>query len=254
MRRLSPHRYPAPAMPWRPEPLPSGPGQPSAKRAHHRTRRTHSPLRLASRQTPDDRPDHRPSRPARRRTAARLAARSRVAILQHGEWIRQKLDEWRTLARPRHRCRSSMGCACRCSAARSNPPRTRRQSLRVEPPDGRADAHPLPALARRGATRARAGLRDNARALFAERLAHYAPLLGVGVPRLSLSAARTRWGSCSQRTGIRLNWRLIHFPPPVVDYVVAHEVAHLREMNHSPSASGPSLRGCTPITGARATN
>ena len=77
-------------------------------------------------------------------------------------------------------------------------------------------------------------LRERARALFAERLAHYAQLLALPVPPLALSAARTRWGSCSLRSGIRLNWRLIHFPREIVDYVVAHELAHLREMNHSP--------------------
>jgi predicted metal-dependent hydrolase len=49
-----------------------------------------------------------------------------------------------------------------------------------------------------------------------------------------LSSARTRWGSCSARSGIRLHWRLIHCPPALIDYVVAHEVAHLVEMNHSP--------------------
>jgi hypothetical protein len=49
-----------------------------------------------------------------------------------------------------------------------------------------------------------------------------------------LSSARTRWGSCSSRSGIRLHWRLIHLPPALIDYVVAHEVAHLLEMNHSP--------------------
>ncbi len=53
-------------------------------------------------------------------------------------------------------------------------------------------------------------------------------------PRLSLTSARTRWGSCSRLSGIRLNWRLIHLDHYLVDYVVAHEVAHLLEMNHSP--------------------
>jgi len=77
-------------------------------------------------------------------------------------------------------------------------------------------------------------LRERARGLFAERLAHYGALLGEAVPPLSLSSARTRWGSCSRLSGIRLNWRLIHFPLAVIDYVVAHELAHLREMNHSP--------------------
>ena len=51
--------------------------------------------------------------------------------------------------------------------------------------------------------------------------------------RLSLSSAATRWGSASADGSIRLNWRLIHFALPVVDYVVTHELAHLREMNHS---------------------
>ena len=57
---------------------------------------------------------------------------------------------------------------------------------------------------------------------------------GVPRPALSLTGAKTRWGSCSRHSGIRLNWRLIHFEHALIDYVVAHEVAHLIEMNHSP--------------------
>ena len=52
--------------------------------------------------------------------------------------------------------------------------------------------------------------------------------------RLALSSAQTRWGSANADGSIRLNWRLIHFAMPSIDYVVAHELAHLREMNHSP--------------------
>ncbi len=77
-------------------------------------------------------------------------------------------------------------------------------------------------------------LREKARAVFAERLALYAPPLGVATPPLRLSSARTRWGSCSHRGGIALNWRLLLMPLAVVDYVVCHELAHLKEMNHSP--------------------
>lgn len=77
-------------------------------------------------------------------------------------------------------------------------------------------------------------LRERARALFAARLAHYVPLLGVRQPALSLSSARTRWGSCSRRGAVRLNWRLVNFPIAVIDYVVVHELAHLHEMNHGP--------------------
>jgi len=79
-----------------------------------------------------------------------------------------------------------------------------------------------------------AALREKARAVFAERLAIHAPRLGVVVPPLRLSSARTRWGSCSHRGGIALNWRLVLMPLTIVDYVVCHELAHLKEMNHSP--------------------
>lgn len=77
-------------------------------------------------------------------------------------------------------------------------------------------------------------LQRQARVLFEARVAHFAAQLGVTVKRVSLSSARTRWGSASADGGIRLHWRLVHFGPRVVDYVVAHELAHLREMNHSP--------------------
>jgi predicted metal-dependent hydrolase len=77
-------------------------------------------------------------------------------------------------------------------------------------------------------------LTRQARRLFTAQLDHYAPQLGVHWQRLSLSSAQTRWGSASAEGSIRLNWRLIHFSLPVIDYVVVHELAHLREMNHSP--------------------
>ncbi len=77
-------------------------------------------------------------------------------------------------------------------------------------------------------------LQSQARCLFTTRLANYAEKLGVGYTGLALSSATTRWGSCSADGRIRLNWRLVHFPVPLIDYVVAHEVAHLREMNHGP--------------------
>jgi len=76
-------------------------------------------------------------------------------------------------------------------------------------------------------------LQRQARRLFEERCRLYAERLNVRVRRLSLSAAATRWGSASADGSIRLNWRLVHFALPVIDYVVTHELAHLREMNHS---------------------
>ncbi len=76
-------------------------------------------------------------------------------------------------------------------------------------------------------------LRAHALALFGERVAALAPRMDVGVRRLSLSNARTQWGSCSTDGGVRLSWRLIHLRIALIDYVVAHELAHLRHMNHS---------------------
>ncbi|GAB7527022.1 M48 family metallopeptidase [Paraburkholderia sp. 2C] len=77
-------------------------------------------------------------------------------------------------------------------------------------------------------------LQSEAKRLFGERLDVYAEKLGVNYRAYALSSAATRWGSCSSDGKIRLNWRLIHFPVSIIDYVVAHELAHLREMNHSP--------------------
>jgi hypothetical protein len=76
-------------------------------------------------------------------------------------------------------------------------------------------------------------LQRQARRIFEERCAQFAPRLGVRMSRLRLSSAQTRWGSASADGSIHLNWRLVHFGLPVIDYVVAHELAHLREMNHS---------------------
>jgi predicted metal-dependent hydrolase len=81
---------------------------------------------------------------------------------------------------------------------------------------------------------AQAWLMRQARRIFTERLDHFAPRLGVRWSKLSLSNASTRWGSASADGAIRLHWRLVHFRMPVVDYVVAHELAHLRVMDHSP--------------------
>jgi predicted metal-dependent hydrolase len=79
-----------------------------------------------------------------------------------------------------------------------------------------------------------AWLMRQAKALFVERLNHFAPQLGVQWQRVSLSSAATRWGSASADGAIRLNWRLVHHKPDVIDYVVAHELSHLRVMDHSP--------------------
>jgi predicted metal-dependent hydrolase len=77
-------------------------------------------------------------------------------------------------------------------------------------------------------------LRKQAQPDFARRIALLAAKLDVPLPPVTLSSARTRWGRCNSRGEIRLNWRLIQAPPHIIHYVVAHELAHLKEMNHSP--------------------
>ncbi|MDP5007416.1 MAG: M48 family metallopeptidase, partial [Glaciimonas sp.] len=77
-------------------------------------------------------------------------------------------------------------------------------------------------------------LQLEAKRLFGERLPLYAEKLGVTFKSYALSSATTQWGSCTADGKIRLNWRLMHFSLPLIDYVIAHELSHLREMNHSP--------------------
>ena len=79
-----------------------------------------------------------------------------------------------------------------------------------------------------------AWLLRQARTHFIARLDHFAPQLNVRWTKLRLSSAQTRWGSARSDGSICLNWRLLHFRPSVIDYVVAHELSHLRVMDHSP--------------------
>lgn len=78
-----------------------------------------------------------------------------------------------------------------------------------------------------------AWLQSRAKSWFDHRLKYFLNLTGLKIRQWRLSSAATRWGSCTTDGNIMLNWRLIHFSPIVIDYVIAHELAHLREMNHS---------------------
>ena len=68
---------------------------------------------------------------------------------------------------------------------------------------------------------------------FSRRLEVFAAKLGVATPPLTLSNAQSRWGSCNSRGEVRLNWRLLQAPPHIINYVICHELAHLKQMNHS---------------------
>jgi len=77
-------------------------------------------------------------------------------------------------------------------------------------------------------------LKREARRKIDERVAVYAAALAVQPKRITLRDTTSRWGSCSSTRTLSFSWRLILAPPQVLDYVVAHEVAHLRELNHRP--------------------
>ncbi|MVW70143.1 M48 family metallopeptidase [Bordetella sp. 15P40C-2] len=166
------------------------------------------------------------------------------AVREKARWILSKLRDW-------HARRERLAMAqTRWQAGGELPylgkrivldlsPQTRqaRFSGDVESPqDGDALILPLPMDAEDARIRdtAQAWLQQRAGTLFGSRLAHFLQITGLKIRRWRLSSAATRWGSCTSDGNIMLNWRLIHFAPSIIDYVIAHELAHLREMNHSP--------------------
>jgi len=151
-------------------------------------------------------------------------------LRENAAWVLKKLDEWHGHGRARH--------LAVCDGALI-PLLGEDCVLRIEPGANRVRwiGHTLILQARPDADLrqlARRALRQRAQEVFAERTAHFAARMHRASPRVALSNAQTRWGSCSEKTGIRLSWRLIHAPLRLIDYVVAHEMAHLVEMNHSP--------------------
>ncbi|MCG5072836.1 M48 family metallopeptidase [Paraburkholderia tagetis] len=159
-----------------------------------------------------------------------------TAIAEKQRWIFAKLVEWQTRVEQRALPRVEWSDGAELPYL-GKPLRVRLgASLLAFDEATRVLALPLPLHAdtQQIKDRVTGWLQGEATRVFGERLAVYAAKLGVSFRSYALSSAMTRWGSCSSEGRIRLNWRLIHFPLSVVDYVVAHELAHLREMNHSP--------------------
>ena len=172
-----------------------------------------------------------------------------AALQAKGDWVLRKLHEQRERAQRLERARIDWregagvpylgetvivlldprvdGVALDAAGDAAALPGVARRLLRVGLPHDAAPAQIRDAV--------QAWLQRQARSLFEQRCAHFAPRLKVHMRRLALSSASTRWGSASADGSIRLNWRLVHFALPVIDYVVAHELAHLREMHHGPS-------------------
>jgi len=142
-------------------------------------------------------------------------------------WILRKLDDW---------ARAPRGAMLRGESGEEMPVfgacrtiEVRKGRRSVEASDGRviisSRQRPLEVLI--------AWLKQQTLETLRPRAAHYAGLLGLPAPRVAISNARTQWGVCTENGLIRLSWRLAHVAPALADYVVAHEVAHLVEMNHS---------------------
>lgn len=149
----------------------------------------------------------------------------------HARWIKRKLAEWRARRPPPQAWYSGarimvLGAAVTlvCDPAQTAVARAADKLL--------LPLHPLvdPATLQAQVV---AWLRSAALARFEQRAAYYAPALAVDMPAIHLSNARTRWGTCHADGRVHLNWRLIQMPAALLDYVVVHELAHLREPNHS---------------------
>lgn len=74
---------------------------------------------------------------------------------------------------------------------------------------------------------------ERAKRIFPERTAYFALRMGVYYGRITIREQKTRWGSCSSKGNLNFNWKLVLLAPELLDYVVVHELAHRREMNHS---------------------
>jgi len=76
--------------------------------------------------------------------------------------------------------------------------------------------------------------RARAKEILPGKVAYYANLMGLSPAQVKVNGAQKRWGSCSGKGNLNFSWRLMLADDDVIDYVVVHELAHLREMNHSP--------------------
>ena len=165
-----------------------------------------------------------------------------AALHDKADWILRKLGEAQARQRRQEDARIAWGDGALLPylggqlALRIDP--TQRRAGQCLPGDlGRPELYlglPLGAQSAQIRDAAQAWFMRQARTHFTSRLDHFAPRLGVQYRSLRLSSAATRWGSARSDGSIRLNWRLLHYRESIIDYVVAHELSHLRVMDHSP--------------------
>lgn len=147
-------------------------------------------------------------------------------------WILERLDEW-----------AGIPCAAEVTGASGETVPLYGEALTLQVMAGRPVVRrdgeiltiftPTPEHRARVRRKLVLWLKAQALAALSPRAHEFARLLGLTVAGVRLSSARHQWGVCTQSGQIRLSWRLVHVAPPLADYVVAHEVAHLAELNHS---------------------
>lgn len=169
--------------------------------------------------------------------APRSAAQREIdaAIIENQRWIRTKQIEWRLwseqqrLAAIRFADGGKVQYLGKAATLRLRAGATHfdgeADEILLALPENAAEAEVRQAL--------QVWLQAQARNVINERLERFAGRVDTRFAGWRLSSARTQWGSCSHDGRVRLNWRLVHFSLPIIDYVIAHELAHLCELNHS---------------------
>ncbi len=163
-----------------------------------------------------------------------------IAILEKERWIRTRLEQWRQWRAKRQLPTVNFAEGGKLPFLGATISLRLRADLRASVlasgPDGEELRLALPADAAEVQVRdaVQTWLKEQATRILGERLAELSTRNGVKFSSWALSSARSQWGSCAADGRIRLNWRLVHFTLPVIDYVVAHELAHLKELNHGP--------------------
>ena len=150
-------------------------------------------------------------------------------LLQKERWIVRKLEEWARVPRPPILRGKSGELLLLFGSSVTLEVTTGRRAVRQEPARLLVSAP----SSQRVAKVLIGWLKSQALDSLTPRAAHYAARLERQPPLVALSNARTQWGVCTEDGAIRLSWRLVHLDPALADYVVAHEVAHLVELNHS---------------------
>jgi len=154
------------------------------------------------------------------------------ALHAHERWILQRLQQWAIRGRPQPLIGRSGETLPLAGAPVEIEVRPGRRSVHLH--DARLVLC-VPEPARHATVRALlvAWLKARTLQMLAPRAAHFAARIGARMPRVAVSNARRQWGVCTADGRIRLSWRLAHLAPELSDYVVAHETAHLVELNHS---------------------